>query len=747
MDGNVTVTVPPDGAQFFELVDSYLIATDRHLVRQGFALARQEHGDARRKSGELFFTHPLTVAYYLAEYRLDAPALVAALLHDVAEDTRVSIEQIEAEFGSEVSRLVDGVTKLKDVTEGVFQGEAARGKKLTNHQVQEASLHKLFDHTTTDVRVVMIKIFDRLHNMRTIRAMPPHKQRQKAEETLAVYAPMANRLGMWHIKNELESLSLQVLDHNAHTRIARRLEQLAGIHQAIFPEISHQIMERLVAENMRVLDVVYSPRQVYSIYRDLKASKGSYEDIDNALRLVVLLDTDLACYAALGCLHQIWSPVPHQFDDYVAVPRENLYRSLHTTVVHESGQHLKIRLRTVEMDKTSEIGVLARWLYDGSPLWSPNSARRVDAFLANIRENINLEPNDLGFGVQGVVDNVLQDQIRVYTPQGELKELSKGATAIDFAYAVHTEIGNQTYAAYVAGIPYPLNRPLRNGAQVRIEKKRGQGPQRMWLDEDLGYVRTSRAKARIRRWFRRLPIAAVMVEGKRLLNEELKMLGFPNMPHEQLAHLMGLASPENLYRDLGRAELLPTYLATQVAEVMWDVWPAMRVGSEIVRSNGESFRIAHADGHILRLCRACQPEPGTRIMGYLRTDRRVTVHRVSCVKLPQDPRGARTLKLDWSDAASCDVRIVALEVDAHDRMGLLNDITDLMMVEQINIEYFAMPHEGRMRHLVFELALSSPRLLVRILHQVLALANVTAVRCLVHEKPFYAYGQNEDTPQ
>ncbi|GAB4156992.1 MAG: bifunctional (p)ppGpp synthetase/guanosine-3',5'-bis(diphosphate) 3'-pyrophosphohydrolase [Candidatus Promineifilaceae bacterium] len=732
MTENAPLMIQPDGLPFFELTDTYLDAAGREMVRRAFQLAQREHGSARRKSGELFFTHPLTVAYYLAEYRLDAPALVAALLHDIAEDTRVSIAQIEAEFGREVSLLVDGVTKLKDVTVGVLQGEAARGKQLSSQQVQEASLHKLFGHTTADVRVVLIKIFDRLHNMRTIQAMPPPKQRQKAEETLVVYAPMANRLGMWHIKNELESLSLQVLDSAAHTQIARRLEQLARGHQALFPEISRQIIERLVAANMRVLDVIYSPRQVYSIYRDLKASKGSYEDIDSALRLVILVEDDLSCYSAMGCLHQLWPPVPHQFDDYVAVPRDNLYRSLHTTVVHDSGQHLKIRLRTVEMDKTSEIGVLARWLYRGSPLWSETSDRRVGAFLAHIKENIELDPNDLGFGVQGVVGNVLQDQIRVYTPQGELKELSQGATAIDFAYAVHTEVGNEAHAAYLDGVRYPLNRPLPNGAQVRIEKKKGATPQRLWLDEDLGYIATSRAKARVRRWFRRLPVAVVQTEGQSLLNEELNMLGFPHLPHEQVAQLMGFATPEILYRELGRAELLPTELATQVAKLTWDVWPAKKVGSQVTGVHGDIYYIAHTDGHELHLCLTCQPEPGTRIMGYLRGNGRVTVHRLSCPRLPQDPRGARTLKLDWADAASCDVRVVTMVVDAHDRMGLLNEITELMLAEKINIEYFAMPHEGRVRHLIFELALSSPRLLVRILHQVLGLTNVYAVRCLVN---------------
>jgi GTP pyrophosphokinase len=704
-------------------------------VQKAFALARREHGDARRKSGELFFTHPLTVAYYLAEYRLDAPALIAALLHDVAEDTRVGIEEIEADFGRDVGQLVDGVTKLKDVTEGVALGSESEGQPLSQQQIQEASLHKLFEHTTEDVRVVIIKIFDRLHNMRTIRALPPHKQRQKAQETLAVYAPMANRLGMWHIKNELESLALGVLDNRAYRLIEQRLQELELLHWTIRDEVLGQVARRLTDAGIRVVDVLYSPRQVSSVYRDLQSNGVGYEEIDDAMRIVVLLEDDLACYTALGCLHQLWPPIPFKFDDYVAMPRDNMYRSLHTTVVHDSGQQIKIRLRTLEMDKTSEIGVLARWLYKGSPLWSESSDRRVQAFLDNIKENISLEPNDLGFGVQGVVDDVLRDQIRVYTPRGELKELSKGATPIDFAYAIHTEVGNQSYRALVNGIRFPLNRPLPNGATVRIEKKRGQPPQRLWLDEDLGYIATSRAKSKVQRWFKRLPVHTVLVEGKRLLSDELAMLGLPAYSHEAIAAQLSYSEPDLLYRDLGRADVLPTRLATQVAALLWHTWPAISMGTEVTSADGESFLIAQAEGHELRLCRACQPQPGSRIIGFLRADERVTVHRPSCHKLSLDPLGGRTLKLEWADESMADARVVTIEIDAHDRVGLLHEITELMLAEKINIVHFGMPREGRMKHLVFDLAVGSPRLLVRILHQVYALTNVSSVQCVLQELP------------
>ena len=339
-----------DATEFFDRINSYLSVEDRLRVQEAFALARREHGDQRRKSGELFFTHPLTVASYLSEYHLDASALEAALLHDVAEDTKVSVAEIEDQFTAEVARLVDGVTKLKDVTEGI-----TKGRRLSSQEVQDQTLHKLFRAMTIDVRTVIIKLFDRLHNMRTIEALPPHKQRQKAKETLAVYAPLANRLGLWRLKSELEALSLEVLNNRAYTTIKKRMEELEGKHQEIYEVVSGQIFECLVQANIDVRNVLLNPESIYSIYQDIIASGGSYEEIDRTVRLKILLNEWPSCYLALGHLHQLWKPVPGAFDDYIAVPRDNLYRSLHTTVVHNSDLLIKLRIRTVTMNNVSKI--------------------------------------------------------------------------------------------------------------------------------------------------------------------------------------------------------------------------------------------------------------------------------------------------------------------------------------------------------------------------------------------------------
>ena len=472
-----------DATKFFDQINTYLSVEDRLRVQEAFNLARREHGDQRRKSGELFFTHPLTVAYYLSQYHLDAPALEAALLHDIAEDTRVSIEEIEAMFSPEVARLVDGVTKLKDVIEGI-----AKGKRLPPQEIQDKTLHKLFSAMTEDVRTVVIKLFDRLHNMRTIKARPPHKQRQKAEETLAVYAPLANRLGLWKLKNELEALSLEVLHNKAYNIIKRRREELEHEQQEMYQLLSGQIFDCLLQAEIDVRNVLLAPENIYTLYQDLTNSGSSYDDIDRTIRLVVLVNEWHECYLALGHLHQIWRPVPGTFDDYIAVPLDNLYRSLHTTVVHANGQAVKLRIRTVAMDKVSEIGVLGRWLYAGTPLWSKGIADRIESFFENISENINLEPLNPGAGVKGVVEDVFRKQIRVYTPRGDIVELGQGATIIDFAYAIHTGLGNQAHAAYVNDVFYPLNKPLKDGDQVRIVKKVKAQPQRAWLDDDLGYI-------------------------------------------------------------------------------------------------------------------------------------------------------------------------------------------------------------------------------------------------------------------
>lgn len=711
--------IAPDGATFFDLIRTYLGPEECQTVREAFELARQEHGDEVRRSGEPFFTHPLTIAYYLAQYQMDAPTLVAALLHDVVEDTRVSVHEISEHFGQEVGRLVHGLTKFEAVADDTAI------ETLSKEEVRDATLHKLFGVMTDDVRVGIIKIFDRLHNMRTIRATSPATQKRKADETLAVYAPLANRLGIWEVKNDLEALSLEALDSNAYHTIRQKLEQLRHEHQTPFAHANHQIAEKLTAADIQIVDIKLSPESIYSIYRSSRSNgrQGSRFKIDPTLRLVVVLQDIPSCYLALGELHQMWRPVPGTFDDYIASPRDNLYRALHTTMVRNNGQRIKVRFRTVGMDVLSEIGVMARWVRLGMPLWSREIAERVDALVANISETINLEPQDPRVGVQGVVQDVFRDQIIVYTPAGDVKELPQGATPLDFAYMIHSEVGDQCRVALVNDQQTPLNQPLQSGDRVFIIK-RGDGPQRIWLDEDLGYLTTSRARAHVRRWFRRLSEEAAIAEGQRLLENELWMLGMSDYPHERVAQLMEFEDKRELYHTLGRAELLPTTVSTSVLRDTWDERPVRNVGSAVYSQSGEKLIINNAGSRSLRLCRSCEPLPDDAILGFARNDGSITVHKEGCPRIPFDPLADRTLKLDWGTEEDCEVRLFTVKVEVYDRPGLLFEITNLIQSEQINLPTVHAETDDGQAVVLLDMEVVRPRQLVRVLHRIQALVNV-----------------------
>ncbi|MEM7330833.1 MAG: RelA/SpoT family protein [Chloroflexota bacterium] len=712
--------------QFFEQINSYLNATDRLRVREAFEMARREHGDQVRKSGELFFTHPLTVAFYLSEFFLDAPALIAALLHDVAEDTYVSVENIEEAFGPEVSKLVDGVTKLKDVTKGVVNG-----RPLSKTEIEEATLHKLLGVMTTDVRAVIIKLFDRLHNMRTIRATPYHKQVHKAKETLSVYAPLANRLGIWQIKNELETISYSVLEEKELNALTREREALIKYQEELFPPIEKKIYDTLIDAKIHVNNIYLAPENISSLFRDCQANGGQSKQLDRTIRIVILLENWQSCYLALGHLHKLWKPVPNRFDDYIAFPRNNLYRSLHTTVVHTNGQHLKLRLRTVDMDRVSEVGVLAQWMYQGTS-WFDAIEDRVSGFYANIDDNINVEPQDPFTGVKGVVEDVFDEQIQVYTPRGEVIEIARGATPIDFAYAIHTGLGNQCYAAYVNDTLHPLNKPLKNGDHVRIVKKIRAQPKRAWLDKDLGYIKTHYAMTNARRWFRKLSNEKAIYQGKALLESELQMLGLQDTPHSHVSKLFDYHQLQQFYFDIGRAELLPTVVVTRLIEEVWKKdAPTRNLDTILQTTNGEQLTVKNADNRELRRCGACAPQPPESIIGYIRKDSGVTVHTEGCHKLPIEPGFGRILKLEWGEEDQRQARLVTIRVKVFDRPGLLFEITQLMQNEGMNISYINTPPAPKGEvHLVFTLEIVLPRQYVRILHQIQALVNVSEVRTL-----------------
>jgi GTP pyrophosphokinase len=587
------------------------------------------------------------------------------------------------------------------------------------------------------VRAVIIKLFDRLHNMRTIKAVPRDRQVYKANETIAVYAPLANRLGIWTLKNELESLSLEVLNNKAYLTIKQNLEIVHREHQQMYEIVSSQIFDCLLSANLDVRNVVLAPENIFTVYQDQLRSGASFRDIDKTIRLVILMADWPSCYRALGHLHQLWKPVPGTFDDYIAVPRDNLYRSLHTTVVHANGQKLKLRLRTLPMDKVSEIGVLARWMYADTPFWTKNVANRVESFLANIDENINLEPQNPAAGVKGVVEDVFRKQIQVYTPRGDMIELAQGATPIDFAYAIHTGLGNQCHTAFVNEALYPLNKPLKDGDRVHIVKKLRSQPQRSWLDEDLGYIATNYARAHARRWFRRLSSGTAVSQGRDLLREELAMLGFPQHPHQDIATAFNYKTTTDLYYSLGRAELLPTVVATRILEEKWSRGPSRNLDHIVYSAKGEKLIITNAYNRKLRLCATCQPLTRDSIIGFVRADGGITVHKEGCHTLRRELLHGRTLKLGWSEEpATRQARLVTIQIDVYDRPGLLFEITNLIQDQQINIVYIYTPprRKGEMQ-LILSLEVLSPRQLVRVLHQIQALANVYDLRCLQQGPP------------
>ncbi len=720
--------ITPEGDEFFRLIATYLNRDEQLLVRRAFEFACDQHRDVRRRSGEPYITHPLTIAFYLAEYGLDAVTLMAALLHDVVEDTSFSIKQMEELFGAEVAQLVDGLTKFEAATDkGSLDATSPEA-------VRSATLHKLFGFMVNDIRVGIIKIFDRLHNMRTIGSNSVDSQRRNSTETLDVYAPLAHRLGIWAVKNELELLSLERLYPDQFRSLQLQLEQVHYQQQMDYSEISRELAAHLTSRDIQIVDIFPSRENPLAGLRDLRKARPRRDfRPDSTLRLVILLKDIPSCYLALGYVHSLWRPVRKSFDDYIASPLDNLYQSLHTTVIHPR-RPLKLHLRTLTMNTLSEIGVLAKWLTIGMPMWSSEIDmqeidRHVEGIIAGIRDNINAEPHDPGLGVQGVMENVLGGQIRVITPKGDYWQLPRGATPVDFAYAIHTEVGAQCRGALVNDHSFPLNRELEDGDRVRV-LLRGNGPKRVWLDEDLGYLTTSRAKVQVRRWFRRLSDDAAVREGKQLLDDELRMLGLEHRSHAAIADLFGLARPEFLYHGLGKAELLPTAVATRILVDGWQHGPSHSIGVPVRSEEGEQFIITNAAGKQVRICRTCTPRPGDNILGFMRTDRQLTVHKESCHILPADPFSDRTLKLGWGEEGLLEARPVKIQIDGFDRSGLLQEITGLVSEEYINMpEVHAVTHEGEaMITLIMDV--TGPRQLVRVLHRIHALENVYAVTCL-----------------
>lgn len=716
------ISVPADGKLFFERI-RYLSESDQARVSAALDYARAMHGDELRKDGTPFVTHPLTVAYYLAKYTVDADALVAALLHDTAEDTSASVADITMLFGWEAAQIVDGVTKFEQSAEDI-----QNNGKLDPKEKSAETHKKLLTYMTRDVRVVLIKLFDRLHNMRTIKSMKYSSQVRSATETLDVYAPLANRLAMYKLKNELESLAFSVLSPEIYTEINRQLIVREREQRQLVNDVIGRL--RIALEEAGIdATLCRSPRNVYTIYKNRDPSRRRKQLVDDVPRLVISVDARLACYTAVGVAHALWKPQPDAFDDYVARPRDNMYRALHTTLLHESGQLVKLRFRSRAMSILSNIGVLGRWASqeDFSAEMRHELDEQVTSLLIGISQSI-VEDNPR-MAVDSFRKDYLSKQITAITPNGDIKELPSGATPLDFAYKIHTDIGDSCHRAVVNGQPQPLNTPLRDGDRVQIYHGQDKHPQHIWLEDDLGFLGTSYARNHIRRWFRRLSGGEAVQMGHELLTAELALIGLSDYEHLEIASVMGKESETDLYQAIGHAEILTTEVARRILARIWEQGRRRLIGAEVTSEEGETFIILNTS-HLaepLHLCKNCKPRPGDDIRGYIRPNRRIVTHRLDCSQLPADAQAYQLLHVLWGQDTIGEVREVCVSIDVYDRPNLIFEISSLLHRETINIRSIETPrHQGDIRvDLCVEVA--SPKQLVNILHRIKSLVNVRSV--------------------
>ncbi len=665
--------------QLISSVAQYLSPADADTIRRAYSLAAEAHGRQRRASGDLYVTHPLAVAQILCELRLDTASIVAALLHDVVEDTAVNLAEIDRDFGPEVARIVDGVTKL-DRVQWVSDGQRPAMARETE---SAENVRKMFLAMAEDLRVVLVKLADRLHNMRTLQPLAPEKRQRIAQETMDIYAPLANRLGIWEIKWQLEDLSFRHLEPDAYKEIARGVQQRRTERERLIQE-SVETLKRMLAENGIEGEVFGRPKHLYSIYNKMKQRGAEISQIYDQLAVRVIVESLPECYNALGVVHGLWHPLPGQFDDYIASPKESGYQSLHTTVVAIEGQPLEIQIRTREMNQVAEYGVAAHWRY--------KEGRRVDPHLDSkiswLRQLMDWQKDVVG-GAMEFVDtlrtDVFQQQVYVFTPKGEIKELPSASTPIDFAYRIHTEVGHRCVGAKVNGRLVPLDRALRNGDIVEIiTSKASRGPSRDWLMPALGYANTAGAREKIRQWFRREARDENIAHGRELIEKEMKRLGLIDLKLDDVAAAFKYEKLDDFLAAMGFGEIHPQQLAARLGTLMPQTQPVLPPATLPLVEKTGGVRVDGVGDLFTRLARCCNPVPGDDIIGFITRGRGITVHNVKCASVRNEDEPERLVDVQWG-ASGKDMFPVSMRISAYDREGLVRDIAAVVADEKLSI--------------------------------------------------------------
>ncbi len=664
---------------------TYLGEGEAETLRRACAFAAEAHGEQKRASGDPYIAHPLAVALTLAEMRLDVAALMAAVLHDVPEDTAVSIEDLGREFGPEVAHLVDGVTKLGKMhwlpEDADGDGHLRRGEEAAWAE----SLRKMFLAMAEDIGVVLIKLADRLHNMRTLQYLPPHKQRRIAQETMDIYAPLANRLGIWQIKWQLEDLAFRYLEPEHYRQIARSLELGRRAEREAYIERVVALLREELENNGIKAEISGRPKHIYSIYNKMQRRGANIDQIYDLLAVRVLVREVQECYHALGVVHSLWHPLPGEFDDYIASPKDSMYQSLHTTVLGPDGRPLEIQIRTYDMHHVAEYGVAAHWRYKEGG----RRDEKFDSKVAWLRQLMDWQKDVVGAQefVDSLKTDLFQDQVYVFTPRGEIKELPAGATPLDFAYRIHTEVGHRCVGAKVNGRLVPLNATLHNGDSVEIvTAKQTRGPSRDWLNPALGYLKTAHAREKVRQWFRKQQRDESIARGRELVDKELQRLGVDHVVKlEELAQSFRYERTDDFLAAVGYADINAQQIATKLSTTLAPQHAAPPPAAPPPTDGSvRGLRVKGVGDLLTRLAQCCNPVPGDAVVGYVTRGRGVTVHRADCVSILHEDEPERIVEVDWGHVQARSFR-AAIRIEAWDREGLLRDISAVVADEKINI--------------------------------------------------------------
>ncbi|MCH7589092.1 MAG: bifunctional (p)ppGpp synthetase/guanosine-3',5'-bis(diphosphate) 3'-pyrophosphohydrolase [Chloroflexi bacterium] len=701
---------------------------DQDLVERAYKVAEIAHRDHVRASGEPYIQHCLAVASILIELGLPAAAVAAGLLHDTVEDTDVTLEALERDFGEEVATLVAGVTKLTQLPRVSHYDGNHRGESSTKVELAKENLRKTFLAMGDDVRVVLIKLADRVHNMRTLAHLSPEKRTRIAKETLEIYAPLANRLGIWQVKWELEDLSFRYVYPDKYREIAEFVDERRVDREKTMRTIITKLSKALSEAGIEA-DIRGRSKHLYSIYKKMERKKVPFDMVHDVRGVRIIVETEQDCYVALGVIHNRWKPIPGAFDDYIAIPKDNLYQSLHTAVIYEDGRTLEAQFRTPEMHENAEYGIAAHWRYK-------EGSHRDDVYeqkilwlrkLMDWRQDVE---NASDF-VDAMKSDVFDDRVYVFTPRGDIIDLPAGSTPIDFAYNIHTEIGHRCRGAKVDGKLISLDYKLQTGNSVEILTAKRGGPSRDWLNPSLEMVKSHRARSKIKQWFKRQDRAQNISQGRTLLDKEMRRLGIDSISYDHIASELEFAQVDDLLAAIGIGDLQITRIIKRVIgeeEKEFEIPEGLATSTSLEIVPTEEVTILGLKGLLTNLGRCCKPVPGDPIIGYITRGRGATIHRQDCPNVLRIKDTERLVQISWGQPVK--TYPVSVQIRAYDRDGLMRDVSTLVSNEGINMSSINVSTKNSLA--IFDLVMGVTDIshLSRVLTRLEALPNVLEARRL-----------------